>query len=72
MTDRVRVTVDASRCVCSSTCVGMAPDLFRIEDGVARPVRDVVEASDDLLDAAASCPVEAIQISPDAGGPGGG
>jgi ferredoxin len=70
VTDRVRVTVDASLCVCSSTCVGMAPDLFSIEDGVARPIHDVVDASEELLDVAASCPVEAILISPDEGGLG--
>jgi ferredoxin len=72
MTDRVRVAVDATRCVCSSTCVGMAPDVFRIEDGVARPVHDVMEVSEELLDAVASCPVEAILLSPDGGALGDG
>lgn len=58
----MRVTVDRDRCVGSATCVGIAPDLFELEDGRSRPLRKVVSDSDDLRDAVESCPVEAIMI----------
>lgn len=63
MSEQVRVTIDGSRCVGSGTCVGMAPGLFRLEEGLAQPILAVVGTSVDLLDAVASCPVEAISIA---------
>jgi ferredoxin len=57
---RVRVS-DA--CIGSGSCVGIAPDRFVPgPDGRSRPAADRAEPDDSVLDAAASCPVEAITI----------
>lgn len=57
-----RVEVDARTCIGSGICAGTAPDHFRVVDGVSRPVRPEVEPADEVLDAAESCPVEAITV----------
>jgi ferredoxin len=57
-----QVEVDARLCLGSGVCAGTAPDHFRVVDGVSRPVRDEIEPADPALDAAESCPVEAITI----------
>lgn len=64
MTDKVKVIVDPQRCVGSGTCVGIAPRTFVIEGGVAVAETEMHEVSEDLLDAVASCPVEAIRLDP--------
>lgn len=62
--ERVRVTVDASTCVGSGTCVGLAPDHFIMtDDGVAAPVKVSTEGDETLRDAQDSCPVQAIEIT---------
>ncbi|GIJ10480.1 ferredoxin [Micromonospora andamanensis] len=57
-----RVEVDAGRCIGSGGCVGMAPGHFRLESGLAVPIAVVVEPTDAVIDAAESCPVEAITV----------
>ena len=57
-----RITVDASLCSGFGSCVDLAPGLFRLEPGGnASPV---VGATDDraALDAAAACPMAAIEV----------
>lgn len=58
-----RVTVDADLCIGSGGCVAIAPEGFELD--AARqgcPRHEVLGASQDVLDAAESCPVEAIAI----------
>ncbi|WKK22189.1 ferredoxin [Streptomyces olivoreticuli] len=61
--DRWRVTVDRTVCVGSGLCAATAPDAFRL-DATRRshPVEEETTASEAVLEAAESCPVEAITI----------
>lgn len=65
MSEEVRVVVDRRRCVGTGTCAAIAPAIFVVEDGVAVPSADPLLPSEDLLDAVASCPVEAIRLVSD-------
>ncbi|PTA48267.1 ferredoxin [Micromonospora sp. RP3T] len=62
-----RIAVDARRCIGSGGCVGMAPAHFRLEAGSATPVATTVEPDETVIDAAESCPVEAITVRDDDG-----
>ncbi|WP_204038165.1 ferredoxin [Micromonospora qiuiae] len=57
-----RIEVDAERCIGSGSCVGMAPAHFRMESGLATPITTAVEPTETVIDAAESCPVEAIAV----------
>ena len=62
-----RVTVDAGLCIGSGVCQGTAPGRFRFdEEQHSRPVLALTEPDDQVRDAAAACPVEAIRLT-DAG-----
>jgi ferredoxin len=59
-----RITVDHT-CIGSGSCAGIAPDRFELDDveGKAHPVRrDVAPDDEAVLDAMASCPMEAISV----------
>ncbi len=57
---RLEVTPD---CIASGVCLALAADEFVLgDDGRAHPVREVVGERETVLDAAASCPMEAILI----------
>jgi ferredoxin len=59
-----RVRVDAGRCISSGMCVGIAPERFRFDDEQhSRPVSELIDNDEMVLDAAASCPVEAISVT---------
>jgi ferredoxin len=58
-----RVTVDTDLCISSAGCVLRAPEGFELD--AARqgcPRHEVMTPSEDIMDAAESCPVEAISI----------
>ncbi len=58
---RIRVNED---CRGTGSCVGLAPRIFALgTDGLSHPVSDVIEPDDVVLDAAASCPMEAIEVT---------
>ncbi|MFG3555275.1 ferredoxin [Micromonospora sp. NPDC047557] len=57
-----RIGVDARRCIGTSICAGTAPEHFHLVGGLSEPLADVVEPADVVLDAADSCPVEAITV----------
>jgi ferredoxin len=59
---RWRVEVDARTCIGSGICAGTAPAHFRVVDGVSHPTRPEIEPAAEALDAAESCPVEAISV----------
>lgn len=52
-------------CIGSGSCVGVAPEYFRLDAaGRSQPVTvDVAPDDEDLLDAVASCPMEAITVT---------
>jgi ferredoxin len=58
----VEVTVDPGRCVGSTTCAGMAPSHFTVEDGLAVPLVSPARLDEELQDAIESCPVRAISV----------
>ncbi|MEZ0091736.1 ferredoxin [Streptacidiphilus sp. EB129] len=63
MGDRWRVEVDRSVCIGSGLCVASAPDGFRLDSArQSHPQAEEADASEALLAAAESCPVEAITL----------
>ncbi|MYW05143.1 ferredoxin [Streptomyces sp. SID3343] len=63
MGDRWRVEVDRSVCIGSGMCIGSAPADFKLDAGrQSHPRAEEMDASDEILEAAESCPVEAISI----------
>ncbi|MFE9960065.1 ferredoxin [Micromonospora sp. NPDC005299] len=58
-----RLHVDPSRCIGSGICAGVAPRHFVLVDGLSRPVAERIAADESVLDAAESCPLEAIVVS---------
>ena len=61
--NRVGVTVDRSLCIGSGDCVDTAPDVFELDSEEKAVVVDPDGASvDDIVQAAANCPVSAITV----------
>ncbi|HEV7897556.1 MAG TPA: ferredoxin [Planosporangium sp.] len=57
-----RVGVDGS-CIGSGSCAGIAPAHFALgDDNRSHPLAPEIAPDEAVLDAAASCPVEAIMI----------
>jgi ferredoxin len=51
-------------CIGSGGCIGLAPERFRLrEDFRSEPVTAEIEPDELVRDAAASCPMEAIQLT---------
>jgi ferredoxin len=66
--NRIEVEVDRAVCIGSGDCVDTAPDVFQLDDEDKAVVVDPDGASlDDVLQAAANCPVSAIRVVGDDG-----
>jgi ferredoxin len=64
MGDRWHVEVDRSLCIGSAQCVGHAPHGFRLDTArQSHPVPADTDATEAVLEAAETCPVEAITIT---------
>ncbi|MEU3830713.1 ferredoxin [Streptomyces sp. SID486] len=64
MGDRWHVEVDRSVCIGSAQCRHHAPDGFRLDSArQSHPSEPETDASEGILAAAESCPVEAITIT---------
>jgi ferredoxin len=62
--DRWHVEVDRSLCIGSAQCLHHAPDGFRLDTArQSHPVDPDTDANERVLEAAESCPVEAIVIT---------
>ncbi len=63
----MKVTVDQDRCIGSGQCVTAVPDVFdqREEDGVVvlRTDSPAAQLAEDLNQAAAGCPAQAITVT---------
>ena len=60
---RLIIRVDGDTCIGSGMCVGTAPLRFALSsDGHSQPVVAEIDTDPAVLDAAATCPVEAITI----------
>lgn len=67
MDERWKVTVDRDVCVGSGVCAAAAREHFRLEEGKSRPINDVIDPDEVALDAAGTCPSEAIAVYDAAG-----
>jgi ferredoxin len=57
---RVHVNSD---CIGSGSCIGIAPKRFDLgDDNRSHPIDEEIEPDDAVLDAVASCPMEAITV----------
>ncbi len=56
------LTVDRDTCLGSGSCAATAPKHFRLEKGRSRPIDEVISPDDTVLDAAETCPAEAIAV----------
>jgi len=64
-----KVTVDSQTCIGSGVCAGTAPEYFDLRGGRSIPRHDEVDAdTEPVVDAAESCPMEAILITDSATG----
>jgi ferredoxin len=58
-----KLTVDRLVCIGSGLCVGTAPRYFQLgPDRRSHPVSFLIDPDQEVLDAAMSCPVEAITV----------
>ncbi|MFJ9173979.1 ferredoxin [Streptomyces sp. NPDC102360] len=63
MGDSWKVTVDPRSCVRTGLCAASAPKEFRLdENGQGRATADTLPASEEVLEVAESCPMEAITV----------
>jgi ferredoxin len=57
-----RLTVNDD-CIASGSCLGIAPKRFALgDDDRSHPTSALIEADETVLDAVASCPMEAISV----------
>lgn len=63
-----KVVVDRDACIGAASCVAIAPDVFDLdEDGKAYVKTIKGTDGDTILEAAKSCPVDAIKVYDDGG-----
>ncbi|NUT53776.1 MAG: ferredoxin [Saccharothrix sp.] len=56
------IEVDRGACLGTGMCTSIAPERFRLEGGTSTPVDARVDPDDAVIDAAESCPMEAILV----------
>ncbi|ATW47333.1 ferredoxin [Streptomyces xantholiticus] len=56
------LSVERTHCQGSGVCVSLAPGHFTLRDGRADPVQRLVEAEEAILEAAETCPMEAVFV----------
>lgn len=61
--ERWRISVDRDVCQGTGMCTSMAAKHFQLVGGHSSPIEEEVDADDDVVDAAESCPVEAILVT---------
>jgi len=57
-----RISVDQRSCVGTGLCVDAAPQCFAFDAGRAHVTAELVEADQELIDIAESCPTESVSI----------
>ncbi|MEV6522969.1 ferredoxin [Longispora sp. NPDC051575] len=63
MTAQWQVSVDGFGCIGSGMCAASAPDFFELDGrGRSRALHEKIDPDERVLDAAVSCPVEAISL----------
>jgi ferredoxin len=61
--ERWRISVNRDLCQGTGMCASMAPKHFQLTGGLSAPVESEIDPEDDVVDAAESCPVEAILVA---------
>jgi ferredoxin len=56
------IKIDENTCIGSGMCAGVAPDHFELVDGYSRVLKATADPAEQVVDAAESCPVEAILV----------
>ena len=60
---RWKISVDKDVCICSAMCVALAPGRFVLDEQQrSGPVEAEIDPDEEVRDAAASCPSEAISL----------
>lgn len=62
--DKKKLLIDHDICIGCGSCEGIAPDYFKVSDGLATPTAKAYDEEDaDLIEEAIdSCPVQAISL----------
>jgi ferredoxin len=60
--ERWRISVNRDVCQGTGMCTSMAPNHFQLSGGHSSPIESEIDPEDDVVDAAESCPVEAILV----------
>lgn len=64
----MQIKTDRDKCISAGTCVAIAPEVFESDDEGKVRVRNPKGVDEQtILDAAKSCPVQAIEICDDNG-----
>lgn len=59
----IKIKINRDTCIGCGACAALCPDVFEVGDDFKARVKDGADLStDNIRDAAASCPVEAIEI----------
>lgn len=59
---RWQISIDSGTCIGSGVCAGTSPAYFKLDGGYGTPVADEVDADEEVVTAAESCPMEAILV----------
>jgi ferredoxin len=62
-----RIEISRRICIASGVCAGIAPAHFSLQGDGSHALADMVDQNDIVIDAAESCPVEAIKVFSAAG-----
>lgn len=65
----MKIVVNRAKCIAASNCMGMAPEVFML-DGQKKAIVVNAKGADDatVIEAAESCPTEAITLHDEATG----
>ncbi len=63
----MKIVVDRDKCISVATCVGIAPDVFDLDEEGKAVVKTTDADLDLVVQAAQGCPVDAIIVTNDAG-----
>ncbi|MBD3309777.1 ferredoxin [Candidatus Woesearchaeota archaeon] len=58
-----KIMVDQEKCIGCGACASTCPDLFVIEEGKAKALKEEVEDTGCAKDAEDVCPVDAIKVA---------
>jgi ferredoxin len=59
---KIKIKVDANKCIGCGACVSTCPKAFKLQDGKAVPVKESVDKVTCEKEAESMCPVGAISV----------